>query len=473
MVYFQTFLVAWPSVIQATLHTIALTVSRDYRYLLLFSEISKKSNRKIFLLTPTIYFPKASHLFLIIPYFIRKIYDNLIEKKWIKLYSAISNNIVVIKPKYGYYESIKLFKHSFKIWRSLLIKEDLIKLEYNGIQIGHLIYDNYIRFINKPTVNLKSISLLFQIWKCISNIEFYSKYCFPPDQKQIHYYTPYSSYIANGSIAVGLLFNKDQRISVFTCSNPSYIKKISKEDQRHIPIFKNYHKEFKKLKNKEEKLQVASKRISERFKGNTDLSYMKVNVFSNNNIKLSEKYDGIMFLHDFMDAPHDYGEMIFSDFYIWTIHTFRFILENNLKIGVKFHPNQTKESKLIVDQLIKKFPKIKWINPKINNKEIFKSGIKFGFSVYGTILSELAYHDITPMALGENPYSAYNFVYNCKSKKEYYEFLINPKKIHIDKSQIFEFYYMNYIYRNSSIKYLDRELLVKLEKEEIDLKTIL
>ena len=189
--------------------------------------------------------------------------------------------------------------------------------------------------------------------------------------------------------------------------------------------------------------------------------------------KLSEKYDGIMFLHDFMDAPHDYGEMIFSDFYIWTIHTFRFILENNLKIGVKFHPNQTKESKLIVDQLIKKFPKIKWINPKINNKEIFKSGIKFGFSVYGTILSELAYHDITPMALGENPYSAYNFVYNCKSKKEYYEFLINPKKIHIDKSQIFEFYYMNYIYRNSSIKYLDRELLVKLEKEEIDLKTIL
>ena len=96
-------------------------------------------------------------------------------------------------------------------------------------------------------------------------------------------------------------------------------------------------------------------KISERFKGNTDLSYMKVNVFSNNNIKLSEKYDGIMFLHDFMDAPHDYGEMIFSDFYIWTIHTFRFILENNLKIGVKFHPNQTKESKLIVDQLIKKF----------------------------------------------------------------------------------------------------------------------
>ena len=118
--------------------TIALTVSRDYRYLLLFSEISKKSNRKIFLLTPTIYFPKASHLFLIIPYFIRKIYDNLIEKKWIKLYSAISNNIVVIKPKYGYYESIKLFKHSFKIWRSLLIKEDLIKLEYNESKLDIL-----------------------------------------------------------------------------------------------------------------------------------------------------------------------------------------------------------------------------------------------------------------------------------------------------------------------------------------------
>ena len=73
------------------------------------------------------------------------------------------------------------------------------------------------------------------------------------------------------------------------------------------------------------------------------------------------KIKGVVFLHDFYDAPHYYGSMIFNDHYEWTNHILNFIKKNNLSIGVKIHPNAVFDSNKIYELFKKIYPNIVWI----------------------------------------------------------------------------------------------------------------
>jgi hypothetical protein len=41
--------------------------------------------------------------------------------------------------------------------------------------------------------------------------------------------------------------------------------------------------------------------------------------------------DGVLFLQDFYDSPHDWGNLVFIDYYIWTIFTLNTIRKYKLK----------------------------------------------------------------------------------------------------------------------------------------------
>lgn len=446
-------------------------LSRDYRFLALFKRINEFESNNIFLFVPKIYFPKPIHIILVFPYLVRKLYDFLIERKWIKMYSSFSDNVVIVKTQLPFNLRLNYFFEALKIWRLIKEKHQLNELKYKNLHVGYLIYDTYLRFYNTPKLKINSIKLLLLIYSTIKNLEFYLVY--NPGVNKLKYFTPYTSYISSGTISLGLLYNLNKNISLYTCAFPSKIKKLNFKDFTHSPDFSKYKFTFSNLNSKEEKLKKADELLKKRFEGKNDLSYMRVNVYEKNKLKLKRKYDGVIFLHDFLDAPHSYGKIIFNDFYEWTTQSFDFILKNNLNIGVKFHPNQTRESEIVVNRFIKSYPKINWIDPKISNKEIFKSGIKFGISVFGTVLSELAYHNITPVAAGSNPFVSFNFVLNLSTKKDYFDYLLNPRFIKIKKNEILEFYYINHIHNVSVVNYLPEGFLQKIENEIIELKDLL
>ena len=138
--------------------------------------------------------------------------------------------------------------------------------------------------------------------------------------------------------------------------------------------------------------------------------------------------------------------MFFLDFYDWAVYSLKIIQKYNLNIAIKPHPNAVYQNLTIIENLKKQFPNIKWIGKNISNTDIFKSGIKFGISVYGSILYELAYNNIA--AIAATPYHPsynYNFVHTPKNKNEYKKLLISSKKLKskndINK-KIEEFYYM-------------------------------
>ena len=127
----------------------------------------------------------------------------------------------------------------------------------------------------------------------------------------------------------------------------------------------------------------------------------------------------------------------------------KFTLDNNLNIGFKIHPNHLEGSRKILNKIKSKYPQINWIDSRVSNKIIFKSGIKFGISVYGSILPELAFHKIKPICCGDNPASGYNFIFEAKSIENYNDLILNYKSLKFKKNfknQLGEFFYMNNIF---------------------------
>ena len=94
-----------------------------------------------------------------------------------------------------------------------------------------------------------------------------------------------------------------------------------------------------------------------------------------------------------------------------------------------------------------------WINPDTSNNIIFDSGIKFGISHHGTVISELAYNDIVPICCAENPTSSFDFTYQAKSISEYEKLILESGTLKLkNKNEVGEFYYMHYINNKSDYK---------------------
>ena len=140
-------------------------------------------------------------------------------------------------------------------------------------------------------------------------------------------------------------------------------------------------------------------------------------------------------------------------------YTLDLIKNNNLNIGIKPHPHQIPDSAKFIEIIKNDYKDLKWIDSDISNIEIFKSGIKFGISHHGTVLSELADFGIVPICCAPNPTSSFDFTYQAKSILEYKNLIINHHKLHPKNlNQVGSFYYMHHINKKSD--YLLRSNLI-------------
>ena len=365
-----------------------------------------------------------------------------LSKKTARLnYKLFENDIFT--PNYGLINFMKYLPKSIKLFWSLKTKRDLLKIKYKEIVIGDLLYDTYLRFYKKGTLDKNDINLIFLFVRVFSQIEFLEKF-----SKNIDIYlTGYSTY-TNSGLPVRVFLKRN--VEVYSFSEIIQGKKLSFEDYLQVKPHWNYKNKFSLLQEKEEKIKLGTSLIKNRMKGHMDLSYMKCNPYKINNSKSESigSFDGVMFLHDFTDSYNIYRNRVFCDFLEWTEFTFELIIKNNLNIGIKPHPNQNPTSKKITSRLIEKHKNLNWINENISNNTIFSSGISFGTSIYGTILTELAFNRIIPISCGDNPTSNYNFTFNAKTIQEYSDLILNYKDLIFKgeiENEIGEFMYMHYI----------------------------
>jgi lipid A disaccharide synthetase len=165
---------------------------------------------------------------------------------------------------------------------------------------------------------------------------------------------------------------------------------------------------------------------------------MKISPYSNIQIDQSSinKYDGciVVFLHDYFDSPHIYENMIFDDFWEWSLFTIKALISAKVKFYVKPHPNQTKSNIDVITKLKKTFPGISFLDITTSNSTLLKSNIRAAITAYGTVANEFAYFGKPSICCAEHPHIAFDFCYTAKSKSEYINLInkVSDQNFNID-----------------------------------------
>lgn len=425
--------------------------AQDFDYLDILSDVAKSDKNQIHGIHPRVLYANFYWRIFLMPYFLKWIHYFIMRSKWKKLYSSIG----VVKFYYvnglsGVVYVINFIK-AINIFLKIKNKSDILNCSFKSIKCGDLIYDSYLRFENKPTVNISDLTLIYYIHDCFNQIHYYNNL----SRKRIieKFYCPYSTYISHGVPARVFLKNKVKVIIYHDIGTGEIkTKNLSLEDCLHVNPYWKFKEILNTQKNKEELILKGYNHFKKRFDGYTDLSYMKENQYAidNSETTFTESFEGVVFLHDFYDSPHVYWEMLFEDFYEWLVYLMNLTIKYSLNIAFKPHPNQLPENQKIIDSIKLKYPNIKWIDKSISNKKIFSSGIKYGLSVYGTVLPELAFHGIKPISCGDNPASDFDFVFQAKTKSEYEHLILNHFNLKLPKdltNQLGSYYYMNYLYK--------------------------
>jgi hypothetical protein len=114
-------------------------------------------------------------------------------------------------------------------------------------------------------------------------------------------------------------------------------------------------------------------------------------------------------------------------------------------------------------RLKNRYKNLIWLDKNYSNKLIFKK-IKFGISATGTVLFDLAYHNIKSISCGNHPGTNFNFTINAKTKNKYKEILLNIdniKKPEYTKNDLLVYNFLYYHFNNDAFPSISRKINLK------------
>ena len=341
-------------------------------------------------------------------------------------------------------------------------KQKLLNFKIDNIKIGDLIYDTYLKRYQKPTIDFKD-NKFKELFRDFINLFYYWKQYFKKNKIKavIGVHTVYS---------FGLILRVaiEKNIPTFVASN-KFIYRLDKKMKYMHGQFKNYSEEFKKIdkKIKIKGIDIAKKRLALRFSGiggaKVDLITSQNSSFKNNNHKRlifkNKKIKILIAPHDFFDAAHIWGNMLFPDFYEWLNFLGQISNKTDYDWYIKNRPNHPGKFKKyqpytnnILKKIVVKYPKLKLLPNNYSHKQIISEGIDFALTCYGSIGMEYAYFKIPVInASYNNPHNSYKFNINPRSVKHYKNILLNIKnykifKNKINREEVIQYYFMRHLY---------------------------
>ena len=349
-------------------------------------------------------------------------------------------------------------------------KRKLAKYKIENIKIGDLIYDTYLRAHYVSTVDMKDKNLKKYFFKALK-FYFESKSYFK-NNKVVALIPSHTCYLygiicriaASKKIPI-IKVNSDNRGNENFRINVVNSKYVNEEA---APYF-NFKKEFRKLKVKEqiEGLKIGKKLIEKRLSGRYDetLPYMKTSQFSKNLKKLNliskNKTKKIfIFPQCFFDNVHRFRKFLFNDFEDQIIFLLNLSKKyDNFEWYYKPHIHELKSEFNRHKEILKNFPNVILLDPKVGHREILKSKPHCIITNHGSVGHEYAGSKIPVIFTGDNKHINYKFAYHANSKKDIENAIINNKilrkKIKYNLNEIYEFIFMNYFYFKIFMKIID------------------
>lgn len=337
--------------------------------------------------------------------------------------------------------------------------QDLETLTIDGVWIGDLIYDTYLMTCKQPTIDLgapdfrrllKSSLDLFVFWNDYINAE-----------RVVAINVSHCVYIQALPLRIGV----KKKIPVYQ-SNITHIYRLNESNLFAYNDFIYFRECFTALPKEIQSagLKEAEQRIKRRFAGEVgvDMRYSTKSAYGefkkDRLIRESPRKKVLIATHCFFDSPHSYGNNLFPDFYEWLDFLGQMTLLTDYDWYIKTHPDYLPGTKEIIDAFVLKYPKFTLLPSDSSHHQLIAEGIDVALTVYGTIGFEYAALGIPVInASVNNPHIAYDFNLHPKSVDEYRDLLFGLDGLdwQIDKSQVYEYYFMARIFNTQNLFFSD------------------
>ena len=340
-----------------------------------------------------------------------------------------------------------------EIYTALKNCRDVEKLSVDGVLIGDLVYDTYLMTYKKPTINVQSQDFQDSLKDSLGIYVFWRDYFNTHNVKAIN--VSHCVY----RLAIPLRIAIERQIPAYQV-NATHAYYLTKKNMWAYNEFVYYPEEFQKLPQavQQQGIEEAERRINMRFSGEVgvDMDYSKKSAFISQKqervLRENNRLKVFVALHCFFDNPHCFGFNLFPDFCEWLDFLGSISQRTDYDWYLKTHPDFLPENKPIVEEFIQKYPKFILLPSDTSHHQIIADGIHCALSVYGTIGFEYAALGV-PVIFASlcNPHIAYDFNIHPKSVEEYEDILMNLKDINlsIDKQKVYEYYFMQFIYKDS------------------------
>lgn len=358
---------------------------------------------------------------------------------------------------------------AWRIWRTLGCSSDLAQLHLDGVLVGDLVADSYLRFSPAAEIKVRDPFLIYCLWQALRDLARANSYFLKarPD----FYIGSYSTYIQHGVVA-RVALNKGVKVIVF--GNFQQIgKRLSSGDPYHTKNPFNSFEVRGRYEDTDQALSVAHSQLEMRLSGGRDsaTAYMTSSAYGAPVAGEMPDVSGatIVFLHDFFDSPHIYADMVFDDFWSWVCFTIDTLTAAGVPFLLKPHPNQVNGSKDVVDALKKRYPHACFLDVGVSNRLLAERGAVSGVTVYGTVAHELAYLGIPAICCARHPHVAFDFTFTARSIGEYRDLLARANQLRFEdpaavRHQVLRFY-VSHNLDGSPEELAARDLLVSLWRD--------
>ena len=323
--------------------------------------------------------------------------------------------------------------------------------EIDGIRIGDLVYDSYLRRTGKPSVDLIDKELQEIFLECYSYYLNFLEIFHNHEIKAVCV----SHCVYHFALPARIAYARN--IPVFQVTGES-IYRMNRNKTHAYTDFVDYPSRFKLLPEdvKREGKNLARQRLRSRFSGEVgvDMPYSTQSAFSANENKMNFKFPSdsklkiLVATHDFFDSPHSYGDNFYPDFLVWLEKLGELSEETDYHWFLKTHRDSVAEDRHIIESLLERFPKFSLISSDISHLEIIDAGLDIVLTVFGTIGMEYPALGVPVLnATRNNPHVAYNFSLTPHDVAEYESMIrtLPELNIEINIEHIYEDYFMAHL----------------------------
>lgn len=351
------------------------------------------------------------------------------------------------------FENEDRISHIFnEIWNNINSWGDVENIEVDGEYIGISLIRDYLRMY-ELSLEVKNPEMGKCLYYAIKTVLFWKKYFNEHNVSHVILWdgAHNESYLRDIAIS--------QNIQTYIISRYEIEKaNVNNNFGNAFPYLKTF---YNQLSDDEKKsgLEWAHAICKKILEGNNDVHKIyrgQFNSVFNNEIpqinSTNEKLKVVICPHIFEEDCWSAGhQIIYNNYIAWLNFLGEISQQTDYDWYIKIHPDEKERGNRLINRFVERFTNISLIPANVSPIGLKKMGIRYAFTIYGSIGHEYPLLGIDVVNAGCNPHCSFNFNINPRDINEYRDIIMNlPKYSALSNlGEIYEFYCVYYLYYQS------------------------